>query len=502
MATYTPNLNLKKPSTGEYYDMVADLNDTKDKIDTAVNKTVKNVKNHGAIGDGLTNDTVAIQALIDASANGDLIYFPSGVYLTDPIIFTGKSINVEGHRATLKAISNNAHRLLNYDQVSDIKISGIKFDMNLKGRTALYISNGRNIIVENCEFTGYSSAFGHDNQDAGIHVNGCINGTLRNNIFEDWGQIYTAAGPYVRCMSLAGAVDFIVHGNTFKRINQGIVSAFGPNLAISNNFFSGVSDNAIYLVDGCTGATISSNIFKDCQDEGVVIGAENCNITGNLFRNIANKHISITSSGSHNLHISGNTFECTNPLSSEWMIATRVDITDNCNNVHIANNNFLHAGTPYAIIYIAYTTNLHIIGNTIKMSVSTHGINLYGDTNKNFVIENNLIDNTGGVATALGIKSESITGAGLIKSNVMFNCRGAKSSANTLIEGQSIRPTLGYFGTPSNSMMTSDEVPTVGTFLKGDVAFSTVPAAAGFVGWVCTVAGSPGTWKGFGLIQA
>ena len=34
MANYTPNLNLKKPLTTEKYDMVADLNDTKDKIDT------------------------------------------------------------------------------------------------------------------------------------------------------------------------------------------------------------------------------------------------------------------------------------------------------------------------------------------------------------------------------------------------------------------------------------------------------------------------------------
>ena len=33
MANYTPNLNLKKPLTTEKYDMVADLNDTKDKID-------------------------------------------------------------------------------------------------------------------------------------------------------------------------------------------------------------------------------------------------------------------------------------------------------------------------------------------------------------------------------------------------------------------------------------------------------------------------------------
>lgn len=34
-----------------------------------------------------------------------------------------------------------------------------------------------------------------------------------------------------------------------------------------------------------------------------------------------------------------------------------------------------------------------------------------------------------------------------------------------------------------------------GTFAVGSFAFSTAPAAAGILGWVCTTAGSPGTWK-------
>lgn len=37
-------------------------------------------------------------------------------------------------------------------------------------------------------------------------------------------------------------------------------------------------------------------------------------------------------------------------------------------------------------------------------------------------------------------------------------------------------------------------------FFKGEVVFNTDPAPGGFVGWVCTAAGTPGTWKGFGQI--
>lgn len=35
---------------------------------------------------------------------------------------------------------------------------------------------------------------------------------------------------------------------------------------------------------------------------------------------------------------------------------------------------------------------------------------------------------------------------------------------------------------------------------RGDVVQNTAPASAGYIGWVCTTAGTPGTWKQFGLI--
>jgi hypothetical protein len=40
------------------------------------------------------------------------------------------------------------------------------------------------------------------------------------------------------------------------------------------------------------------------------------------------------------------------------------------------------------------------------------------------------------------------------------------------------------------------------TWARGDIVYNTAPAALGFVGWVCVTAGTPGTWKGFGVIEA
>ena len=44
--------------------------------------------------------------------------------------------------------------------------------------------------------------------------------------------------------------------------------------------------------------------------------------------------------------------------------------------------------------------------------------------------------------------------------------------------------------------------PTTGTWAVGDLIYNTVPTAGGTIGWVCTAAGTPGTWKTFGAIAA
>jgi len=44
--------------------------------------------------------------------------------------------------------------------------------------------------------------------------------------------------------------------------------------------------------------------------------------------------------------------------------------------------------------------------------------------------------------------------------------------------------------------------PTSGFWAQGDIVWNSAPAAEGFIGWVCVTGGEPGTWKGFGEIEA
>lgn len=43
--------------------------------------------------------------------------------------------------------------------------------------------------------------------------------------------------------------------------------------------------------------------------------------------------------------------------------------------------------------------------------------------------------------------------------------------------------------------------PTEGTWLRGDICWNQNPTLGGYIGWVCTSQGTPGTWRPFGLIE-
>lgn len=51
--------------------------------------------------------------------------------------------------------------------------------------------------------------------------------------------------------------------------------------------------------------------------------------------------------------------------------------------------------------------------------------------------------------------------------------------------------------------LSASSAPSTGSWARGDVVWNNAPAGGGstYVGWVCVTAGTPGTWKGFGLIE-
>lgn len=197
-----------------------------------------NVKNYGAKGDGITNDTAAIQNALDAAEalGGGEVYFPSGRYYISQVT-VGDNILLKGagSSAVLYCPSGNAIVNKNVNNLtgnSDIHIQDLTIDLNGTGNNGIILSGvtrgsvknvkimspkgygiwlfragdssageGRptkHVIISNCHVTGVV--------DVGIEFSGCIGCVAIGNTVTGTAGI---AGFY----AWNGATDCVFIGN-------------------------------------------------------------------------------------------------------------------------------------------------------------------------------------------------------------------------------------------------------------------------------------------------
>lgn len=121
------------------------------------------VKDFGATGDGVTNDTAAINlASAAAAAQYKSLYFPSGVYLV-----TGLSVPSYAHwigegcdNTTIKTTSLSAQLILSINAKTTVEIEGFRF-YGIKNTTANYgggieVYNSSRVYIHDCLFENFS----------------------------------------------------------------------------------------------------------------------------------------------------------------------------------------------------------------------------------------------------------------------------------------------------------------------------------------------------------
>jgi hypothetical protein len=81
-----------------------------------------------------------------------------------------------------------------------------------------------------------------------------------------------------------------------------------------------------------------------------------------------------------------------------------------------------------------------------------------------------------------------------------FNC--INNSGVAFYNGAGTSPALiiGINSATGAKVVTGTAAPIAGVWALGDEVRNSTPASSGYMGWVCTVAGEPGTWKGYGAI--
>lgn len=196
-----------------------------------------NVKDFGAKGDGITDDTIAINnAIIKASTTTNKVYIPAGTYLINATIGIQISNNTSlylDENATLKAIptSSGSYKIISLWKKNNITITG------------------GHIVGERYEHLGTDGQWGF-----GIAMYGCENITISNMTIQDcWGD-----GIYV------GSADDGVSNPTSIYINK--------NIIIDNIYVKDCRRDNISII------TVDGLLVKNCTLEHANGHAPECGI--------------------------------------------------------------------------------------------------------------------------------------------------------------------------------------------------------------------------------
>ena len=133
-------------------------------------RTINVVTEGGAVGDGVTDDTAAInEALVLASSQGKGVYFPTGTYLVSAQVRTTDAVGLYGDPAGLSVIKSNGAQNLGDDgtgkAVRDLTIQDLHF-LNVGVR----MRNSHRIRILRSIFMASHSAFNTKSQLTLLHV--------------------------------------------------------------------------------------------------------------------------------------------------------------------------------------------------------------------------------------------------------------------------------------------------------------------------------------------
>lgn len=497
------------------------------------------------IGDGVTlNGTtvIALTSIASLSADTAIVLHPSGGDDTarinshfvsaktlniNTVILQGGTFNVDtlsvdtnsggiilqsgvnfciSKDSIVKAITNSA---TNYQIINGLSVSNIK------------IFGGGLIQGDKATHTGTTGEWGY-----GIWLRNCTNVTIENITCKElWGDGLSIAASAddittvcknirltnVTCdsnrrngMSLEGVDGLIIDGGAF--INTGNTFGTAPKLGIdfepsyttvrnshaiiiNNPTFSGnrggdlahnvnsldlvVRDTTFngYSTATYTVSTYNTNFFN-CKIYGVAYGMGNCELRDSTLRRDSTHTSSIgyLLGDLGNVDSKLNCFNCTFDLQDVagdnyffWYDTINTEknrrILKDCKFLHDGNQK--PNGTPivhYNAATLVTEENCHYIQTG---STPASGYQVYIGDGLIIKLINNYYDTT-----------------------------------FAYISGNS-----GWVTKNMNKLGFGSAAPTTGTYKVGDIVWNYTPTSGGYMGWVCTAAGTPGTWKTFGLIS-
>ena len=189
-----------------------EVRDSNTALEKGTEVSALNVKDYGAVGDGVNDDRQAIQDTIDAAAKGlggGKVYFPEGTYLVKEIVFLRSHTHLEVHE---KATILNGINIKNHPSIVFM--------------TGLFTDDGDQVEWEPTEDISYSGGT--------IDMNGALNeeGTKAKNL-----PLINSSGAF----AIGNSKNVTISNVTFKDSYQGhaIQIAGSKNVLVDNSRFLG-----------------------------------------------------------------------------------------------------------------------------------------------------------------------------------------------------------------------------------------------------------------------
>jgi hypothetical protein len=345
------------------------------KASVAALSSFVNVKSYGAVGDGVADDTLAVQAAINAS---DGVFFPTGTYkLTAAVTLKANNtvfgegassvILYTGTAATQGAFftnSGSATAYINNITIRDLKFLGQVASLGFNEFIHLISMNGvRNCLIEHCVVEGFrgdgiyigsGDLAGQERHNINVTIRDCyidgINKDNRNGISVIDGAGITIENNYITRTSrsnMPGAIDIEPDSNTYHVIRD---------ISILNNYISNIGGNVAAVSVFLPGVNYTTPPYG-------------FNISGNYIENLDGLFGS--SAVFFNYAVSGGLSESTAQFGIRYTNnvfrpgAARAIVVFNANDIVFEGNTIIGGGTSL----IGFTPNVNVLDCTLRSNM-------------------------------------------------------------------------------------------------------------------------------------
>lgn len=282
-----------------------------------VGNGVFNVEDYGAVGDGVTDDTLALRDAIDAAGvNGVLLFKPGKTYALSGSITPLAGQTLSGYGAKLK-------------RLAEIKSATATAITTAPGAKSITVSNGSLFRVGM-----HVSVYNGSDFDASPHLITNIVGNILTvgtnfttefpsggTVITAFSQVYASLVPGIRILGLefdgnrgnnTSLAKWQLHSAIVLYSDRGLIEdcyihdevsegtvAGGLGVSVRNNAIIDCGGNGIHF-SGCTGAEASGNYIKNTNILGVATGHADgliCFSNGTEYTHIVNNYLDTGISG-------------------------------------------------------------------------------------------------------------------------------------------------------------------------------------------------------------